>query len=193
MEAEDNGLTTREQRNAERRQRILEAARVRADADGWASVTTRRLAEAIGYTQPVLYGHFPAGKSEIMTAVALEGFGDLGRRCRDALDRADDQGTVEAVAVAYLDFCRAHPAVYEAMFGQDIATAFASEDTPPAVRAGFAALAETVGDPEGGALTEVFWGALHGIGQLESTGRMPPASRDARVAALASRFATTPE
>ncbi|RAG66317.1 TetR family transcriptional regulator, partial [Burkholderia multivorans] len=24
-------------------------------------MTTRRLAEAIGYSQPVLYGHFPGG------------------------------------------------------------------------------------------------------------------------------------
>lgn len=189
MKAEGNGLTTREQRNAERRRQILEAARERADADGWASVTTRRLAEAIGYTQPVLYGHFPDGKSGIMTAVALEGFGELGQRCREALDRADVRGTVEAVAVAYLDFCRAHPAVYEAMFGQEIATAFASEDTPSTVAAGFAVLAEAVGDPGDGALTEVFWAALHGIGELERAGRMPRQSRDARIAVLASCLA----
>lgn len=186
-------MTTRDQRNAERRQQILDAARAGADADGWASVTTRRLAEAIGYTQPVLYGHFPGGKSEIMTAVALEGFGELARRCREALYRADGQGVVEAVAVAYLEFCGAHPAVYEAMFGQEIATAFASEDTPSALKEGFAVLAQAVGDPGDGALAEVFWGALHGIGQLERARRMPRESRDARVAALASRFSTMPE
>ena len=62
---------TRAQRVAERRQQILDAARGIAEADGWTAVTSRRLADAIGYTQPVLYGHFPGGKTEIMRTVAL--------------------------------------------------------------------------------------------------------------------------
>ncbi len=67
----------RAQRVAERRQQILDAARAMAEADGWAAVTSRRLADAIGYTQPVLYGHFPGGKAEIMRTVALAGFAEL--------------------------------------------------------------------------------------------------------------------
>ena len=50
---------------AERRQQILDAARSVAEAEGWAAVTSRRLADVIGYTQPVLYAHFPGGKAEI--------------------------------------------------------------------------------------------------------------------------------
>ncbi|HXP58388.1 MAG TPA: TetR family transcriptional regulator, partial [Streptosporangiaceae bacterium] len=45
---------TRARRTAERRQQILDAARTVAEAEGWAAVTSRRLADAIGYTQPVL-------------------------------------------------------------------------------------------------------------------------------------------
>ena len=67
----------RAQRVAERRQQILDAARAMAEADGWTAVTSRRLADAIGYTQPVLYGHFPGGKTEIMRTVALAGFAEL--------------------------------------------------------------------------------------------------------------------
>jgi AcrR family transcriptional regulator len=44
----------RARRTAQRRQQILDTARVAAEADGWAAVTSRRLADAIGYTQPVL-------------------------------------------------------------------------------------------------------------------------------------------
>lgn len=181
-------LTARRQRNDERRRRILQAAREHADADGWAAVTTRRLAEAIGYTQPVLYGHFPGGKSEIMLEVAREGFVDLTHRCRAALGHGRDRRAIAAVAVAYLDFGHAHPAIYEAMFQQSIDARFASADTPPDLRAGFDALAAAIGDEGDGTTTEVFWGALHGISLLERAGRMRPEHRAERVAELSARF-----
>lgn len=184
--------TSRQQRNDERRRRILDAARERADADGWAAVTTRHLSDAIGYTQPVLYGHFPGGKSEIMLAVALDGFVELTQRCRTALGRKRGRRAVEAVAVAYLDFGREHPAVYEAMFSEPIDTRFAHDDTRSELRAGFDALADAIGDEDRGTTTEVFWSALHGIGLLERTGRVRPEHRSRRVTELAARFAADP-
>lgn len=170
----------RQRRREERRRLILDAARARADADGWSAVTTRHLADAIGYTQPVLYGHFPGGKTEIMRAVALEGFTDLAQRCR----RAAEDG-LEAVALAYLDFAADHPALYEAMFQLPIEARFAEEGNEPELRSAFDALAEAVGDDGDGTVTEVFWGALHGIGLLESAGRMRTSHRRLRVTELA--------
>src|SRR5690606_13365357 len=61
----------------ERRSQIVGAARTLAETEGWDAVTIRRLADAIEYSQPVLYGHFPQGRTEIVTAVALEGFEEL--------------------------------------------------------------------------------------------------------------------
>ncbi|WP_193106667.1 TetR/AcrR family transcriptional regulator [Brachybacterium sp. FME24] len=180
--------TARKQRTEERRRRILEVARERADADGWSAVTTRHLADAIGYTQPVLYGHFPGGKSEIMLTVAMEGFADLTQRCRIALEAADAARAPEVAALAYLDFGSAHPAVYEAMFQQAIDAKFDSDETPPALRAAFDLLSTSIGDDKGGAATEVFWGALHGISLLERAGRMRPEHRADRVAELTARF-----
>lgn len=182
------GLAARRDRNDARRRRILQAARQHADADGWSAVTTRRLADAIGYTQPVLYGHFPGGKSEIMLAVAHDGLVDLAQRCRTALGRKSGRRAIEAVAVAYLDFGSAHPAVYEAMFQQPIDARFASEETPSALRAGFNVLAAAIGDNGDGTTTEIFWGALHGMSLLEHAGRMRPEHRAERVAELSARF-----
>jgi AcrR family transcriptional regulator len=181
--------TARQQRAEERRRRILDEARARADADGWAAVTTRHLADAIGYTQPVLYGHFPGGKTEIMSTVALEGFAELTQLFREAAAGATGRRAVEAVAVAYLDFAAAHPSLYEAMFRLPIDAQFASEDSEAELRAGFDALAGVLGD-EVGALTEVFWGALHGISELERAGRMRPEHRPARIAEITARFAS---
>ncbi|WP_284751814.1 TetR/AcrR family transcriptional regulator [Arthrobacter sp. efr-133-R2A-120] len=180
--------TARQRRSDERRRRILDAAQERADAEGWTAVTTRHLADAIGYTQPVLYRHFPGGKTEIMRVIAFEGFVELTRLCRSAVGRTRGPRAIEAVAVAYLDFAAAHPAVYEAMFQQPIETRFTSEDTEPELRAGFEALADAVRDDGDGTKTEVFWGALHGISQLERAGRMRPEGRSRRITELAACF-----
>lgn len=178
---------TRQRRADERRQQILDTARARADAEGWAAVTTRHLADSIGYTQPVLYGHFPGGKTEIMRAVALEGFTELEQRCRAAVGRKRGRRAVESVAVAYLDFAESHPALYEAMFQLPLDARFAQDDAEAELRAGFAALADAIGDP-GDTATEVFWGALHGISLLERSGRMLAEHRARRVAELAEHF-----
>lgn len=180
---------SRETRYEERRRLILDAARERADAKGWAAVTTRHLAATIGYTQPVLYGHFPEGKTAIMMAVALDGFVDLTRRCEIASEGKAGSAAIESVARAYLDFSREHPAVYEAMFQLDIEATFASDTTPPDIRSGFTVLSSVIDDDGDGTDTELFWGALHGISLLERAGRMRPEHREARIAALGVRFA----
>ena len=112
-------MTRQERRERERTQRrhvIVSAARELAEAEGWESVTTRRLADRIEYSQPVLYSHFD-GKDAIVSAVALEGFGELAAILHTACERADSpQAKPRAIASAYMEFARANPAVYEAMF-----------------------------------------------------------------------------
>src|ERR1051325_5028116 len=102
----------RERERAQRHQSIVTAARELAEAEGWEAVTTRRLAEAVEYSQPVLYSHF-AGKEAIMAAVALEGFAELATRMRAA---HEEKEPLAAVAQAYLAFAEQRPALYEAMF-----------------------------------------------------------------------------
>ncbi|GAB3800663.1 TetR/AcrR family transcriptional regulator [Humibacter antri] len=181
-------LTARRRRSDERRRSILDAAREKADADGWAAVTTRHLADSIGYTQPVLYGHFPGGKTEIMRAVAFEGFVELTELCRSAMGRKTGRSAIEAVAAAYLGFASEHPAVYEAMFQQPIEARFTVDDNEVELRAGFEALARPLGAEADGALTEVFWSTLHGISRLEAAGRMLPEHRGHRIAVIGARF-----
>ena len=71
----------RERERAQREQLIITAARELAEAEGWEAVTTRRLAERIEYSQPVLYSHF-TGMDAIMAAVAVEGFAELAEAVR---------------------------------------------------------------------------------------------------------------
>ena len=181
---------TRAQRVAERRQRILDAARDIAEADGWTAVTTRRLADAIEYTQPVLYGHFPGGMAEIMRTVALAGFAELTAATRAAMGSKTGPRAVAAVADAYLGFAAAHPSLYEAMFQLPIDARFAQDDAEAELRSGFDALAAALGSNGDGTTTELFWSALHGMSLLERAGRMRPERRPNRIAELAARFAS---
>ena len=180
--------SARSRRVAERRQQILDAARAVAEAEGWGAATLRRLAAMIGYTQPVLYSHFPGGKTEIMRTVALSGFTELAAATRVAVGRKTGGRAVVAVAEAYLDFATAHPSLYEAMFQLPIDARFAQEDAEAELRSGFTALAAALGDARDETTTEVFWSALHGMSLLERAGRMRPEQRRNRVSELATRF-----
>ncbi len=57
----------KQRERAERERLIVATARELAEQQGWDAVTTRRLAERIEYSQPVLYSHF-RGKREIIGA-----------------------------------------------------------------------------------------------------------------------------
>lgn len=178
----------RAQRMADRRQQIIDAARAMAEADGWAAVTSRRLADAIGYTQPVLYGHFPGGKTEIMRTVAFAGFTELTAAMQAATTGKAGRQAVAAVAEAYLGFAATHPSLYEAMFQLPIDARFAQEDAEAELQAGFNALRAALGDDGDGSVTELFWSTLHGISLLERAGRMRQEHRASRLAELTARY-----
>ena len=180
----------RARRVAERRQQILDAARAMAEADGWTAVTSRRLADAIGYTQPVLYGHFPGGKTEIMRTVALAGFAELAAAMQAAVRGKTGRQAVAAVADVYLGFAATHPSLYEAMFELPIDARFAQDDAEAELRSGFNALRAALGDDDDGTATELLWSALHGMSLLERAGRMRQEHRPNRIAELAVRFAS---
>ncbi|MFI8210849.1 TetR/AcrR family transcriptional regulator [Streptomyces werraensis] len=188
----------KQRERAERERLIVATARELAEEQGWDAVTTRRLAERIEYSQPVLYSHF-RGKREIIGAVALEGAAELAAQLRAAsagaaVSREGARGRVTALARAYLDFAERNPAVYDAMFQLDGGLAFAAEDTPQALKDGFAALLETLRDVAGegvepGLFTEVFWASLHGLATLTRAGRLPAGEAERRVGLLVSRLA----
>jgi AcrR family transcriptional regulator len=160
----------RERERAEREKLIVTAARELAEAEGWEAVTTRRLAEQVEYSQPVLYSHFK-GKDAIMAAVAVEGFADLAADVRAAREGADD--ALMAVSTAYQAFADRHPALYDGMFNQSVALPFATPEAPAALHAGFDELAAAIrphaGDEDEG---------------------LPPEQHDRRLALLLTRFRT---
>lgn len=177
---------------ARREAAITAAAREIAESEGWPAVTVRRLAGAIGYSQPVLYQHFPLGRPEIVAAVARQGFAELAGLLQVPAPAADSRATRAAVretARAYLSFARSHPASYQAMFEMSSLNDFATDSTPVELRTAFAAVVALLGGgPDGDIRAELFWSLLHGLATLERDGRIPPAPREARIEAIAAMF-----
>jgi AcrR family transcriptional regulator len=175
----------------ERRERIVAAARALAEEQGWEAVTTRRLADAIEYSQPVLYGHFPQGRTEIVTAVALAGFEELAAVLAPSAlgEPTTDAARIRALVAAYLDFAERHPATYDAMFLLPVTVPFASDETPAVMRAGFEAIVGTltrlaVPPADVATAAEVLWGAVHGLVALGRAGRLSGENGDRRVEEL---------
>jgi AcrR family transcriptional regulator len=161
----------KDRERAQRRQLIITTARRLAEAEGWDAVTTRRLAELIEYSQPVLYSHF-TGMDAIMGAVALQGFAELAA----ALRPHHEPG---AFARAYCDFAEANPALYDAMFTRTVPLPFAQEGRPEALSTAFQTLQEVFG-----IYAEVVWSALHGVVTLTRGGRLLPQAKEQRMAIL---------
>ena len=172
----------------EREHRITAAARAIAEGEGWGAVTIRRLADEIEYSQPVLYSHFE-NRDAIVAAVAVAGFQDLTSALRQAeRGSTDRQNALGNAAMAYLAFAREHPALYQAMFTMPTSLRFAQADTKAELNDAFAALAAVVAPSAGDVevATETFWAALHGLAELERSGRIRLDARDERVAIVVS-------
>jgi len=186
-------MSITDRRIRERAQRhglIIAAARDLAEAEGWDAVTTRRLAQLVEYSQPVLYSHFD-GKDAIVRAVAIEGFAELAAQLHQA--RSGTEGSemaLRAVCSAYLTFAAARPALYQAMFVLPIDVKFASEETPSPLKAAFAELVSAVKpyDAHPDLLAEVTWATLHGLAVLRAGGRVPPEGQEARIDLLVSQI-----
>ncbi|MBC2874756.1 MULTISPECIES: TetR/AcrR family transcriptional regulator [Streptomyces] len=183
----------KERERAVRERLIVATARELAESQGWEAVTTRRLAEHIEYSQPVLYGHF-RGKREIIGAVAVEGAAELAAALRTAVSPADQpRDRVARLARVYLDFAERNPAAYDAMFRLDGGLAFAQKETPEPLKDAFARLLESLGEVAGDGVdpalfTEVFWATLHGLATLTRAGRLPPQDMERRVQLLVDRL-----
>jgi AcrR family transcriptional regulator len=185
-----NRIAERKQRDRQaRRAQIVGAARRIAELEGWSNVTIRRLSDEISYSQPVLYAHF-GSREGILTAVALEGFEEIGLALQKALKRGRRGNPIESVAAAYLEFAASSTALYEVMFSLGLSVPFDDPATPSELHFAFSQLMELFqgqsSKPE--VISELFWASLHGIAELTRTKRFPPRRQKERVRKLVELF-----
>lgn len=160
------------------REALVEAGLAHLEADERGEISLRDLARQVGVTANAVYRHF-ADKEALLAALAAEGF----RRLRAAQLAAEQPGRDAAAALqvagrSYVDFARAHPALYRLMFGRFDATTHGSE-LAEAAQASFSKLLAQVAGARGLSLQDpqvlsaaVFgWGLTHGLSLLAIDGR----------------------
>ena len=149
--------------------------------DGLASVSLRKLAERTGVSRTAPYHHFK-DKSELLTAVAEQGFDQLTKRIQAP---ADDQslslsGRLERSILNYIDFAITNATQYELMFGRELWRDKPSERLQRRAKDCFREYADIIRrfheqgrlsqheDPL--RLAQLMWSALHGLVTLSHDG-----------------------
>ncbi len=115
------GITERRLRQKDEvRSSILATAWHIVTAEGWQSLSIRRIADAIEYSVPVIYDHF-ANKESILLEFARDGFRLLTKKTELAMNRhTDPADQIRAMADAYWNFAFRNKEYYQVMFGLGI-------------------------------------------------------------------------
>ncbi len=113
------------------RAELLTTAALQLQTGGVDALSLRALARAIGVSQTAPYRHF-ADRSELLAALATQGYQDLLTALQDAGKKAarDPREQLIAFADAYVDYAGDHPDLFKLMFGP----AVQSEDKHPDLR-----------------------------------------------------------
>jgi len=112
------GLHERRQREKESiRANILQAAFTLAKNEGWASLSMRKIADAIEYSAPVVYDYFE-NKEAILFEISLDGFHNLHIELLKAQKKHDTpEEQLVAIVDAYWNFAFKNKEYYQLMFG----------------------------------------------------------------------------
>jgi AcrR family transcriptional regulator len=94
---------------------ILDAARELFLAEGYPSVSIRKIAERIEYSPAAIYSYYPS-KDDIFLALAKEGFHRLDDKVRAAMVAADPLENVRACWWAFYEFSKEQPEYFLLMF-----------------------------------------------------------------------------
>ena len=111
-------MGTKERQDRERQAvtaSILTAARDLFVAEGYQSVSIRKIAERIEYSPAAIYSYF-ASKDDIFLALAAEGFHRLDEKVQAAMKTDDPIENVRACWWAFYEFSQEQPAYFELMF-----------------------------------------------------------------------------
>ncbi len=115
------GSVERKQRLKEDvRCKILEAGWNIVQEEGWSALSMRKIADAIEYTAPIIYGHFE-NKDALLMEFTRKGHILLSARVKAACDKHDNlEAQLEALWLAYWDFAFEQPAYYKLMYGVEM-------------------------------------------------------------------------
>ncbi|WP_071873215.1 TetR/AcrR family transcriptional regulator [Atopomonas hussainii] len=160
---------------------LLSAAAELLAEVGPAKLSLRAVSERVGVSSTAAYHHF-ANRTELLSQLAAQGFDELGRVLRQRDEGASLNAKLRGGVRTYFAFARRNPALYQLMFGAELAT----EDMSPALRiareAAFGELkqliAEVLAKPldssEVRSAALASWSYTHGLASLVIHGVLQP-------------------
>jgi AcrR family transcriptional regulator len=153
------------------------------EGEGLAALTMREIARRIGVTQTAPLHHFE-GKTGLLAAIAALGFRMLFEARMEALkNQRSPQDRLMSVLLAYVDFARAHPALFHLMHGPEIPDKSAYPELNEAAIRSYSLLETAVADyllASDGSMdrrreaTLAAWTACHGLAHIMTSPQNTP-------------------
>ena len=158
--------------------RLIETARDTCRRDGWQAITTGSLCRALGLSQPAFYRHFPS-LDALFVDLHVSVFEALANAIETARAGHDDPvARVRAAWRAYLAFALSEPHLFLSAFNRPAMPELEQRRRKKMER-GLSMIREDMMrvDPNHGR-TRVLeqWAAVHGLAELEISGRLAPRS-----------------
>jgi AcrR family transcriptional regulator len=154
------------------RHELVRASIALIEEQGVEALTLRALAKRLGVTHAAPQHHF-ASKTDLLWAVAEEGFAELGAALERAAGRHDAAlDKLKAAGVAYVAFATRHPSHFRVMFGPHITRADprakrVSDVAYQVLLDAAAGAARAAGVPEQAETVAVAaWSLVHGLATL---------------------------
>jgi AcrR family transcriptional regulator len=148
---------------------ILEATEQIVLLEGWQSVSIRKIAEAIGYSLPVVYNHFDS-KDAIQEEFVKHGFNLLAATMLETKRKySDAQTQLTQMALSYFEFAFKNAAYYKMMFGLGIPSCQKAQEIAEIgnfssiVIDTISSLMITMDDQRKFLKFHTFWSILHGL------------------------------
>ena len=173
------GITDRKLRQKEEvRASILDSAWEMVLAEGWQSLSIRKIADAIEYSVPVIYTHFE-NKDAILLEFNRKGFKLLSDILAKSKARESNPAEqIRAMGRAYWDFAFSNKEYYQLMFGLGIPTCDAirkipeMEDFRAVISASIVAMVppDKQADFDPFLKFQSFWSMLHGLVSINMLG-----------------------
>jgi AcrR family transcriptional regulator len=138
---------------------------------GESDISLRAVARAAGVSAMAPYRHFE-DKAALMGAVALRGFAMLEADAAHADTMDDPCDALTAQGLAYVDFARAHPALFRLMFADGAGLRLPHDKCQGAYALMVRRVTELAPD-QAEAAALACWGLVHGLATLALDGRIP--------------------
>lgn len=99
---------------------LLDAARQMLEEVGPTKLSLRAVSERVGVSATAAYHHY-ANRAELVGQLAAQGFRELAKVMRSEPEQLDGRQKLREASLAYFSFARRNPALYQLMFGPELA------------------------------------------------------------------------